>query len=404
MRRRILIEQSKDGIAVLDVDGSLYEFNASFARMLGYTEQEMHQLHVWDWNKNRTRDEVLARLRSFEKEAATIETRHWRKDGSSYDVEVSISPAQWGGRTYLYCVHRDITARKEAQREVEKLHKELLLASRQAGMAEVATSVLHNVGNVLNSINVSATVLAEKLSSSKIGSVAQVSGLLDAHAADLVAFLTTDPTGRELPAYLNRLAARLAKENALLLKEIGLIQNNVDHVKDIVGMQQNYAKVFGVVERVKPKDLIEDAVRMNAGALVRHDVQVVREYARDIPEIMVEKHKVLQILVNLIRNAKYACDESGHADKILTLRLSASAERIAVTVADNGVGILPENMNRIFNHGFTTRKNGHGFGLHSSALAAGEMGGTLSVRSDGPQRGAAFTLELPLEPPRNADE
>ncbi|HVM62402.1 MAG TPA: PAS domain S-box protein [Verrucomicrobiae bacterium] len=135
VRQRIFIEQSKDGIAVLDADGNLHEFNASFARMLGYAEPEMRGLHVWDWNVHLTRDEILARLQAAEKEAFTFETRHRRKDGNSYDVEVSINPAQWGGRTYLYCAYRDITARKEAEREVEKLHKELMLASRQAAMA-----------------------------------------------------------------------------------------------------------------------------------------------------------------------------------------------------------------------------------------------------------------------------
>jgi len=115
-----------------------------------------------------------------------------------------------------------------------------------------------------------------------------------------------------------------------------------------------------------------------------------------VPPITVEKHKVLQILVNLIRNAKHACDESGRKDKQVTVRIAKGGGRITVSVTDNGVGIPPENMTRIFNHGFTTRKDGHGFGLHSGALAAKEMGGSLSVTSDGLGHGATFTLELPV--------
>jgi signal transduction histidine kinase len=137
---------------------------------------------------------------------------------------------------------------------------------------------------------------------------------------------------------------------------------------------------------------------MNAGALARHQLQLMRDYAADVPEILVEKHKVLQILVNLIRNAKYACEESDTPDKLLTVRIINGDNRVRITVEDNGVGIPPENLARIFSHGFTTRKNGHGFGLHSGALAAQELGGCLTALSEGPGRGATFTLELPAQP------
>src|SRR5206468_3937091 len=127
-------------------------------------------------------------------------------------------------------------------------------------------------------------------------------------------------------------------------------------------------------------------------------VQAVREF-KDVPDVTVDKQKVLQILVNLIRNAKHACDETGRPDKRLTLGIANGNGRIKISVRDNGVGIPPENLTRIFNHGFTTRKDGHGFGLHSSALAAKEMGGSLSVHSEGQGRGATFILELPVSTP-----
>jgi signal transduction histidine kinase len=127
-------------------------------------------------------------------------------------------------------------------------------------------------------------------------------------------------------------------------------------------------------------------------------VEVVREFG-NVPPMNVEKHKILQILVNLVSNAKHACQESERADKRLTVRVANGDGRIKISVIDNGVGILPENLARVFNHGFTTRKDGHGFGLHSGALAAKEMGGSLNVHSDGPGQGAAFTLELPCPKP-----
>ncbi|MEY2409176.1 MAG: hypothetical protein QOF48_1846 [Verrucomicrobiota bacterium] len=296
----------------------------------------------------------------------------------------------------------DITERKRAEAELEQMHKQLQETSRHAGMAEVATGVLHNVGNVLNSVNVSATLVADKVKKSRGAKLALVVAMLRDHEPDLGAFITRDPKGRQIPAFLATLAEQLDGERASLLKEVDHLQKNVEHIKDIVAMQQTYAKVSGVSEVIKVSDLVEDALRMNGSALDRHHVLAVREFDEG-PSITVDKHKVLQILVNLIRNAKYACDEGGSPDKWLKLRIAHGEGRVKIAVVDNGVGIPPENLTRIFHHGFTTRKDGHGFGLHSGALAAMEMGGSLSVHSDGPGRGATFTIELPLEPPKKFD-
>jgi C4-dicarboxylate-specific signal transduction histidine kinase len=266
-------------------------------------------------------------------------------------------------------------------------------------MAEVATSVLHNVGNVLNSVNVSTNLLADGFRRSKIPGLAKAAALLRENAHDLPAFFGKDSRGKKLADYLQQLAVQLIEEHASMLKELQELTGNVGHIKEIVAMQQSYAQVSGVAECVLVSDLLEDAVRMNTGAFVRHNVQVDREFGPEPVAITVDKHKVLQILVNLLRNAKYACDDSGRSDKRLKVRIVRSEQRVSISVEDNGVGIPVENMTRIFNHGFTTRKTGHGFGLHSGALAAKELGGTLRVHSDGPGTGATFTLELPLQHP-----
>ncbi len=302
---------------------------------------------------------------------------------------------QLAQRTQL--LENEIAERERMQLEVERIHRELVDASRQAGMAEVATSVLHNVGNVLNSVNVSTILILDTLRKSKLTNVSRLAAMIHEHRDSLVAFFTTDSRGREFPNYLARLAEHLTGEQAGLLKEVELTRNNVEHIKDIVAMQQNYAKISGVVEKVKVVDLVEDALRMNGGALVRHDVQVIRDYPAQPIEMNVERQKVLQVLVNLIRNAKYACDDGGRKDKRLTVQVRITDGRVQMAVKDNGVGIPAENLTRIFNHGFTTRQKGHGFGLHSAALAAKEMGGTLNVHSDGPGQGATFILELPLQ-------
>ena len=304
--------------------------------------------------------------------------------------------------TWLLAWLRTRNARLEEEVRVrtdrlQETHQELLAASRQAGMAEVATNVLHNVGNVLNSVNVSVTLLSDQVNKSKSGNLSKVSDLLCEHVSDLADYLVRDPKGRQIPSYLNTLANRLAEERSKLLVELGSLRANVEHMKNIVAMQQSYAKTGGVIEAINPAEIIEDALRLNSGLLGRYRLRVVRQYdPRLSSQVNADKHCVLQILINLIRNASFACAESNRPDKCITLSVANRAAHVQISVADNGVGIPAENLSRIFNHGFTTRKDGHGFGLHSGALGAQKMGGSLRAQSDGPGLGALFTLELPV--------
>ena len=211
-------------------------------------------------------------------------------------------------------------------------------------------------------------------------------------------FITSDEHGKRIPDYLATLGEQLMTDQKMALQELASLRDNLEHIKNTVAMQQSYAKRCGVTETIAVVELVEDSLRLNAGAFARHGVTLRREFI-DVPPITVDKHKVLQILVNLVRNAKYACDESGRTDKLLTLRVERAINAVRISVVDNGVGIPAENMGRLFTHGFTTRQSGHGFGLHSCALAAQELGGSLHAESDGPGCGAAFILELPCVPP-----
>jgi PAS domain S-box-containing protein len=293
-------------------------------------------------------------------------------------------------------IHRDITERKKWEAELESLHKQLVEASRHAGRAEVATSVLHNVGNVLNSVNISASIVADKIRNSATDNLSKMLDLLQAHESDLSHFLTKHEKGKKLIVYLDMLIKHLDKEKAKVLEEMKYLGRNLEHIKEIVSMQQNYARVVGVVENVKPSELADDALQIQAAAFERHGISIVREYG-DVPAILIDRHKVIQILVNLLQNAKYACDSRKSKDRRISVHVTdAGKHRVKIEIADNGEGIPPDNLTRIFSFGFTTRKNGHGFGLHSGALAAKEMGGNLTAHSDGTGHGARFTLELPL--------
>lgn len=293
-------------------------------------------------------------------------------------------------------IENQMKAKEHALTQLAEMQTKLIEMSRAAGMAEVATGVLHNVGNVLNSVNVSCTLIREQLLQSRVQNISKLASLITEAKDNLSQFLTEDPRGRQIPDYLCILGPTLEEERQILLNEVSSLRERIDHIKEIVAMQQSYARVSGVKEKVMVEQLMEDAMTLNAGALARHGITVHRHY-ESVPPINVDKHKVLQILLNLINNAKYACIESKAIVKIITLRILHSQKNgyVKLQVEDNGRGIPPENMTRIFEHGFTTRKDGKGFGLHSSALAAHELGGRLTVHSNGLNTGATFTLELP---------
>jgi signal transduction histidine kinase len=286
---------------------------------------------------------------------------------------------------------------EERTRELKDTQSELLDTARQAGMAEIATNVLHNVGNVLNSVNISADLVSRKLRSSKAQGLGKAMQLINEHQGDLGAFLTQDAKGKLLPGYLNQLVDAIALEQQSMTDELAQLTKSVDHIKDIVATQQSYAGANSLMEPLHISELLEDALRMNSGALTRHHVTVVKEY-NEVPQVMGDKHRLLLILINLISNAKYAMSDLSNRPRQMTLGVKIVEDStLQISVKDDGEGIAPENMTRIFAHGFTTRKEGHGFGLHSCALAAIEMNGHLSAHSDGPGKGAQFTLQIPLK-------
>ncbi|HWD21194.1 MAG TPA: ATP-binding protein [Verrucomicrobiae bacterium] len=297
----------------------------------------------------------------------------------------------------------EIEERKRVEAEVERIHKELLLTSRQAGMAEVASSVLHNVGNVLNSANVSGELISRELHNSKAADVARLARLLAQQGPALIPFLTEDERGRRLPAYLTALGENLAGERARLASEVKSLNDNISHIKAIVARQQDYAKIAGVLESISLADIVSDALVMLRAGMERHGIQVVADF-QDGPVMIIDRHKVLQIVFNLLQNASQACEAGGRPDKrvVVAIRLAAP-DRVSIRVADNGVGIPKENLARIFSQGFSTRKGGHGIGLHSSILMAQEMGAMLVAHSEGLGHGAVFTLDLPLHPSRKKE-
>ncbi len=326
------------------------------------------------------------------------EVRGLRRDGSTFPCEVTINRVDIpGAREPVFAgIARDITERKQTEREREDLSNRLVEASREAGKAEVATGVLHNVGNVLNSVNVTANRMTEMLQDSRVSGLVKTSELLQQHPDDLAAFLTRNEKGRQLTRYLAKLASQLVNERDALSEELAELTENVSHIKEIISMQQSFSRVSGTSQIVDPCQVMDDAIGINLAGLQRHGAELVRDSHDDLPALETDRHKVLQILTNLVSNAKYAVSESEVREKKITVRTRSRDGAIVFEVIDTGVGIATEHLSKIFSLGFTTKPDGHGYGLHASALAAKELGGSLSVHSSGRGQGARFTLTIPF--------
>jgi signal transduction histidine kinase len=263
-------------------------------------------------------------------------------------------------------------------------------------MAQVAKGILHNVGIVLNSVNISANILRDTIGHNPhFTLLQQTTKLLRDQGPDLSKFIVEDKRGRLVPPFFIKLGEEIAQIQGDLLRETHLLSENVDHIKHIVALQQNYAHAGGVISSLEPADLFADALRIAQASLTRHEITVTRHFA-DTPPIVTDRHHVLQIIVNLVTNAIQALKVRPPGSRHLNISIVPAGDSVRFVVEDNGVGIDPEHLQRIFQHGFTTRKDGHGFGLHSGSLAARNLGGQLAAYSDGRDRGSRFVLTLPL--------
>ena len=396
------IDQSPSVVIITDVDGCIEYTNPKFTKQTGYTAEEVRGKTPRILKSGRMPQETYAKL------WRTIKAgRVWRgellnrkKNGELYWESSTISPIvdETGRVTNFVAVKEDITVRKRSETKMAKLNRRLIEVSRRAGMAEVATDVLHNVGNVLTSVNVSSQLVIEKLQRYPLDDLRRLAGLLHDHADDLAEFLGQKNRAEHVVKFMEDLARVMEAEHQSMLEELESLLTNVRHISQIISRQQSHAKTIAVEERTTFQDVIDQAVTINAASFERHSIKVTRD-CEDLPEVVIDRHRLLQILINLLSNAKNAVAENDREDRHIRVRLRRTREnRVRLEVEDNGKGIEPGDLTRIFSHGFTTRADGRGFGLHGAALHAKQLGGSLTAHSDGPGHGARFTLELPYRP------
>ncbi len=411
-RVRAIVDNEPEAVFVLSPDARILECNPSGRALLEIAESEnLAELRFIDVVAEPERPAAVQWVAdAFNGSPATLPLGITaRRSGARFIQAHAVRlPGAAGQGDTVLLVARDLTAQRAAETERERLQTQLVVASRQAGMADIASGVLHNIGNVLNTVNMSNHVLTDKLRGSKVAGLKKAVALLDEHRADLGAFLTTDQRGKQVPDYLGKLAGLLEHDHEDILGELRRMGESLEHMKSIIHSQQNYAKApAGINEPVRAAALFDDAVKLNIASCERHHVQIVTDFV-DMPPIVTDRHKALQILINLLANAKEATKSAEVTARKITLRLTRGnldgVDSAVFEVADNGVGIAPDTLAKLFAMGFTTRKGGHGFGLHSAANFAKELRGRLTAASDGPGLGATFRLELPAvaHEPRSA--
>ena len=394
-----LVESLPQIIVRKDTTGRITYANAAFAELLGrplaeivgrneaefYPPGHAHKFRMDDLN-------VITTRQTFEFESVTEKEGQPRRYLHGKKVPLFEADGRPIGVQTLFW---DVTVFRETEDKLKQTQQELVETSRLAGIAEISTGILHNLGNVLNSVNTSAGLTSVRLRQLRLAGLEKMAEILPTAPAALGEFVATDPRGQRLPVFLTQLAGYLRTEQTGLTDEIKALRQHIDHMNEIVAAQQGFARVEGTVDLLAPAELVEYALRVSESSLNRHGVVVVREFL-PVPTVRGERHKVVQILVNLVRNAKESVKQSAVAPKRLVLGVRPMADgRVQISVADNGAGIAPENLVRLFSFGFTTKAGGHGFGLHSSALLAREIGATLVAHSEGEGKGATFVLELP---------
>ena len=399
-----LMKNSQDLIYFKDRDSRFTRVSDSMIQRLGVDNMEdlvgKSDFDFWDNESAQgffdDEQEVIATGEPMAKRCG----EELRNDGKSLWVVASKMPLFDEDNQVIGTlgISKDLTELKETERLLGEAHEQLIAASREAGMAEIANNVIHNVGNVLNSINISIAMGRDLAKNQNATNLRKAGELLEENVGTS-GYLLNDPKGKALPGFIKLAAETLENTQDQLLVEFENLRKHLDHVKTVVSMQQEYAGTKHVLERMNVSSLVEDAIQIGEGTLQRSGISVAKCFEKNI-EAEVEKHKVLQILINLIRNAKHACEDTTDGrEKEISITIDTPADDFfTIEIADNGVGIDPDNLTSIFNHGFTTKEKGKGFGLHCSANTAKEMGGSLIATSDGAGLGASFVLTLPTNP------
>ena len=404
---RAILDSVGEGIIVIDEQGFIESINPAAENIFGYEHNQaigMNSMLLFEQSEVSNIEELdhykdsRHSLFQASPDLQPRESHGVKSDGQSFPMEFVVTALQHGDRHRRVCIVRDISARKETEEKLALAQQQLVDGAHKSGMAEMATGVLHNIGNILNSVNLSGEEIARIAGNSKVSGLNKANDMLAGHRHDMAEFLANDSKGRKLPDYYIKLGGILRQEIDQIAAESRALIEKTTMMKEVISTQQDYAAAGFHSENLDINGLIEDSLKIQESSLHKWGVKLYMELA-DVPPCWGQKSKLLQVITNLIKNAKEATADNDiyNRPKEIHIRSGLSDDDTAyIQIADNGCGISDEQLSKIFSHGFTTKEDGHGFGLHSSANAMTEMKGSLHVDSRGPQQGATFTVTLPV--------
>lgn len=319
-------------------------------------------------------------------------------------VEIDRRDAELGEKSavlsqQLKALRKEVEEREAAEQRLRDNNREMMRLSREAGIAEVATGVLHNIGNALNSINVSTELLCTQVQEQSRVTAVTLRDFFINPPENAAAVFSAHPVGPGVLNFAASLTRLIVQQMEEATRELASLRTGVIHLKDIVSRQQSLAKTATLSESFNLHETVQDALLLSKAETLSVEFQI-QHLAHGPALAYADRSSVVQILINLISNARESMDESGAAKQKLSIHIGPADDgHVAIAITDNGNGIAADQLVAIFSYGFTTKKRGHGFGLHNSANTARLMGGSLRVHSPGPGRGATFTLTLPCRPP-----
>ena len=399
-RTRAVLSTIAEGIMQIRTNGIIENCNPAAEKIFGFEQNTLPNKNFYELIKNKSENEGSLQLdQLISSGQKNLEFIGCKKNGEHFPAEISVSKLNVTQGEFFVIVIRDISTRKQNENELLILNQRLVELARKAGMIQVTNSVLHNVGNVLNSINTSASVINEKINESDVTTLTEIAKLIEEHKNHMNDFLTKDEKGKKCLEFIVLLAKVLPQEHVNVMEEVRSLTDKVDHVKHIIQMQQAMEGSNVHLEEGDISALIQDALSING--LNKSSKISIETHFQDIPNLLLNKVKLVQILVNIIQNAKTAVMDNDKDLKMISISAFIENNNLVIDIEDNGTGIEPEIIEKIFTFGFTTKKDGHGFGLHSCLISAQEMGGSLRVQSQGKGTGAKFTLELPYQPAKS---
>ena len=290
---------------------------------------------------------------------------------------------------------RKISEIEKIAERLRKAEEELEEKSQNEGMAEIAAGVLHNVANVLSSVNSSNTFIQDTAKYSKVDGLIKANKLLREHIDHIDQFIFEDPRGKKLLNYYLKLEEPLRKEREDIVSQSERLDEKISIINDVITAQQSHAMSGQITSETVLSEIVESTLSLQEDLLADYELDVTTDLKAKTP-VIAQRSKLIHVLVNFIKNAGESMEENHPENKKLTIKTWEDSYKVYLSVTDNGLGIKGENIDKIFSHTYTTKKKGHGFGLHSSANYMKEMGGKIKVSSEGRGKGTTFTLVFPI--------